>query len=242
MKTDRLLLIPTNIRGLIAVSSLVAAAYITYQILFSSNGNDLYSRTAVAGLGLFGVALGKRSLVIRNFCRAFCTVKIIMGVFILFFVAAILFPVFSKARATSNHDSPRRRMNQLGMAFNQYIQDYDSLPHGNRAQIMEAMIPYISQNDWTDNPQPRPLSLWNFTKYEYFSLNSVVFQTPRSVFDQHERETVVAFAPDTVKWNGADERLVLFLDGHYETIPESSFVLLRHQTMSRVIDFAAHRQ
>jgi prepilin-type processing-associated H-X9-DG protein len=58
-------------------------------------------------------------------------IKAILLLVGLFIVAAILFPIFTKAKEGENRDFCRSNLKQLGLAFMQYSQDYDDkMPTG----------------------------------------------------------------------------------------------------------------
>lgn len=58
--------------------------------------------------------------------RGFTLIELLVVIAIIAILAAILFPVFSRARENARRASCQSNMKQLGLGFVQYMQDYDS--------------------------------------------------------------------------------------------------------------------
>jgi prepilin-type N-terminal cleavage/methylation domain-containing protein len=66
--------------------------------------------------------------------RGFTLIELLVVIAIIAILAAILFPVFAKAREKARQASCQSNNKQLGLAFTQYVQDYDEkYPSGNDA-------------------------------------------------------------------------------------------------------------
>lgn len=59
--------------------------------------------------------------------KGFTLIELLVVIAIIAILAAILFPVFAKAREAARATSCRSNLKQIGLAFRQYISDYDEM-------------------------------------------------------------------------------------------------------------------
>src|SRR4029078_10876767 len=57
--------------------------------------------------------------------RAFTLIELLVVIAIIALLAAILFPVFARARENARRSSCQSNLKQLGLVFAHYLQDYD---------------------------------------------------------------------------------------------------------------------
>lgn len=87
----------------------------------------------------------------------FTLIEILVVVSIIALLAAILFPAFARARENARRSTCQSNLKQLGLAFEQYIQDYDErYPHNNGANDLNAPTgtPFVLPFGWADMLDP----------------------------------------------------------------------------------------
>jgi len=115
--------------------------------------------------------------------RGFTLIELLVVIAIIAILAAILFPVFAKAREKARQASCLSNMKQVSLAIVQYAQDYD-----------EMMVPsalsafnYISPDGTPINVTPPSAMLWMYMVYPYVK-NVQVFNCPS--YTEHWSPTV----------------------------------------------------
>jgi prepilin-type N-terminal cleavage/methylation domain-containing protein/prepilin-type processing-associated H-X9-DG protein len=82
----------------------------------------------------------------KNFKRGFTLIELLVVIAIIAILAAILFPVFARARENARRASCQSNLKQIGLGVMQYIQDYDErMPYASNGAgyWMDTIQPYI---------------------------------------------------------------------------------------------------
>lgn len=88
--------------------------------------------------------------------QAFTLIELLVVIAIIAILAAILFPVFSRARENARRSSCQSNQKQVGLAFMQYAQDYDEtlpcyrpFPNGDAWDF--SLRPYAMRGSWASS-------------------------------------------------------------------------------------------
>ncbi len=118
--------------------------------------------------------------------RGFTLIELLVVVAIIAILAAILFPVFARARENARRTSCISNLKQVGLGLLQYTQDYDerntqawygtdsgpsnALGAGNRYKWMDAIFPYIKSEQLFNCPShtlPVTIGTSTFDAYRF---------------------------------------------------------------------------
>ena len=136
------------------------------------------------------------------------------GFFLVLILAAILFPVFAKARDKAREISSRSNMKQIGLATMQYVQDYDEkLPPMESYDTYKTVLePYVRSG-----PNQPDLFIETGANVPY-QIDTTL--SKKSIADIADPRTTVLMK-ETVPHS--DHMInVLYLDGHVDTVPADS--------------------
>jgi len=102
--------------------------------------------------------------------RAFTLIELLVVIAIIAILAAILFPVFAKAREAARSSSCKSNLKQVGIAWTMYAQDYDE-------KIASANNP-IGWGDCPTMPGRSQFGGWEGNLLQPYIKNSAVFKCP----------------------------------------------------------------
>jgi len=106
--------------------------------------------------------------------RGFTLIELLVVIAIIAILAAILFPVFAKAREKARQTSCLSNCRQLGTAFRMYCQDYDE-----RYPLFGYVIPGFNVPGAGGSPDGSNVNMWRFFIGPYCK-NYQVFVCPSS--------------------------------------------------------------
>lgn len=87
--------------------------------------------------------------------RAFTLIELLVVIAIIAILAAILFPVFARARENARRASCQSNLRQIGLGFMQYAQDYDErFPFGNEDAFALPKPSALLGVGWASNLMP----------------------------------------------------------------------------------------
>jgi len=102
-----------------------------------------------------GTASARNDICGRHLARGFTLIELLVVVAIISLLAAILFPVFARARENARRSSCQSNLKQIGLGLLQYTQDYDETltrsffgtagdsDNANNYKWMDAIFPYV---------------------------------------------------------------------------------------------------
>ncbi|MFQ6097781.1 MAG: DUF1559 domain-containing protein [Armatimonadota bacterium] len=134
--------------------------------------------------------------------RGFTLIELLVVIAIIAILAAILFPVFARAKAKAKQASCMSNMKQLGLAFMMYLSDYDSCypsvyddnlgyPAG-RIIWADKIFPYVKNRDLFACPSGYPSTV---------SVNPLPGRWPGNLQGtRYQMNMQPTFPEDTVSW------------------------------------------
>lgn len=96
--------------------------------------------------------------------RGFTLIELLVVIAIIAILAAILFPVFARARENARRSSCQSNLKQIGLGFAQYLQDFDGrYPYGADHTVGGTTMDESDGHLWMDKLQPYLKSRQVFT-------------------------------------------------------------------------------
>ena len=187
--------------------------------------------------------------------RAFTLIELLVVIAIIAILAAILFPVFAKAREKARQSSCQSNLKQIGLALQQYSQDYDERTViYNSAGIMwgQRIEPYIKNKQvftcasggWgTCTPATNPrnlLATWvgGTASYFYNNFYSVQWTTYNGLSSRAMAEIT---KPAETMWAGDNVCAVIDGPGNIDAINGGSWASgRRHNEMGNYLYVDGH--
>jgi prepilin-type N-terminal cleavage/methylation domain-containing protein/prepilin-type processing-associated H-X9-DG protein len=94
--------------------------------------------------------------------RGFTLIELLVVIAIIAILAAILFPVFARARENARRASCQSNLKQIGLAVMQYTQDYDEKFPQARVELTASKVTANNPYGWADALQPYTKSIQLF--------------------------------------------------------------------------------
>lgn len=117
----------------------------------------------------------------------FTLIELLVVIAIISILAAILFPVFARARENARRSSCQSNLKQIGLGFMQYTQDYDE------------KLPYQSNSDVPDYSSSTSLQNW-IQEIQPYTKSWQIFRCPSAstVFQPGEVNSATSYLPNGV--------------------------------------------
>ena len=125
--------------------------------------------------------------------KAFTLIELLVVIAIIAILAAILFPVFARARENARRTSCMSNLKQMGLAAMQYVQDYDEFYPANLVNTTE---PAPDGDSWQNDYWYWPQMLYPYHK------SKQVFYCPSS--------TEPSTTPPTIRNYGANTAIIVY--------------------------------
>lgn len=152
--------------------------------------------------------------------RGFTLIELLVVIAIIAILAAILFPVFAKAREKAKQASCLSNTKQIGLAILQYAQDYDeTYPPGaligpapaDNNEWFEVIGPYIKNTQVLQCPSQSSTALgygWNYQNFGYYyGSHGSGWATPIGAVEQPAETIIIGDNPDNGMY-GAGSRYI----------------------------------
>ncbi len=162
---------------------------------------------------------------------AFTLIELLVVIAIIAILAAILFPVFARARENARRCSCQSNPKQVGLGLLQSVQDYDE-KYPNRASLV-AITPSNVYNNWADMIMPYVKSKQVFQCPSHVPRDSSGNIANNGIMDGYPYNIPGGYASNTGGWNGTQTRTLI---SDYATAPVSLAQLQRSSENIAVVE------
>ena len=150
----------------------------------------------------------------------FTLIELLVVIAIIAILAAILFPVFARAREKARQASCTSNLKQIGLAVNMYATDFDGyLPFGGKYDLDDVLPAYTKNTQIFRCPSDRDnVFATNGTSYNYadgtLAATTTLIDEP---WGTESSQAALAW-DDRDNWHAAG-RVVMYADGHTKVMP-----------------------
>jgi prepilin-type N-terminal cleavage/methylation domain-containing protein/prepilin-type processing-associated H-X9-DG protein len=192
----------------------------------------------------------------QNARRGFTLIELLIVIAIIALLAAILFPVFQRARESARRASCQSNLKQIGMGFLQYTQDYDEhypSVYENQSRLISsnairywpyAILPYIKSNQVYKCPDEISTNAVSYLANSYTDKVAASLITESSTvvlaMDGNDGVSNTKMASDATTGNGLNEDYSLWCEAWRISNADSDKKTPRHTGRANLLFCDGH--
>jgi len=133
--------------------------------------------------------------------KAFTLIELLVVIAIIAILAAILFPVFGRARENARRSSCQSNLKQIGLGITQYMQDYDErFPYSGTSSAYDLwrvyIFPYVKNTQIFSCPSRPKKTSTNYVDTRTFTVDGQSLRFPGTwTYGVHEQVMPLDLAP-----------------------------------------------